>query len=120
MKYILTLALLFATPAYAADEVVVSERIWPSVTVSGEHAPVLGNRVTTQVIDIATESAAFNSNTNMIRICNNAGAAIWYKIGASGVSAAANTDGNEYLLSGQCVDETLSPTDTNIDTAADS
>lgn len=111
--------MLLAGPAFAADEVIVSERNLPDSFVNGVPVPILGERITTQVLDVATESAAFNSATKMIRVCNNAGAALWYKIGASGVSAAANTDGNEYLPSGACVDEPLKTGDTNIDTAAD-
>lgn len=111
---------LMPSLAYAADEVVVSERLYPGMIRYGVPVEIQGYPVTTQVLDIATESAAFSEDTNYILICNNAGAVIWYKLGPSGVSAAANTNGNEYLPSGACREEPLRSTDTNIDTAADS
>lgn len=120
-KLLLTAAMaVFAFPAMAADEVIVSERYYPGLTIFGFPVNIQGTRLDTQVLDIATESAAFDTEANYILICNNAGAAIWYKIGASGVSATANTDDNEYLPSATCREEPLGSADTNIDTAADS
>lgn len=119
-RILLTFALVcVGFPAMAADEVIVSERKFPGLIKHGDTVPVLGHRITTQVLDVATLSAAFNASTNTIRICNNAGAALWYKIGTGTPSATANTDGDEYLPSGQCVDEPVTAGD-KIDTAADS
>jgi hypothetical protein len=72
---------------------------------------------TTQVLDIAVESAAFASGTNWIRI-QSKGVGFWYKIGASGVTAAANTNGNSWLPADQFRDIALVAGQTNIDTAA--
>lgn len=101
-----------------ADEVIISERAFNVKGPAGQISQVPGERITTQVLDITVKSAAFNDRTRMIRISNNAGAAIWYKIGDTNVSAAANTDGNEYLGSGQFVDEPVEAGQF-IDTAAD-
>lgn len=72
---------------------------------------------TSQILDIGTESAAVDTDTKWIRI-QSKGTGFWYKIGASGVSAAANTDGNCWLPADQFRDIALQSTDTNIDTAA--
>lgn len=99
------LSVAFIPCAYAANEVIVSERGDQQYKTNGLIQPILGQRVTTQSLTLGSTSAAFNNGTSMIRICNNAGAAIWYKIGASDVSSAANTAGNEYLPAASCVDE---------------
>jgi hypothetical protein len=113
------LAVFIALPAYAADEVIVSERGPQTYSTNGDVQPILGTRIATQSLTIGSTSSAFNGATSMIRICNNAGAPIWYKIGASNVSAAANTAGNEYLPEAACVDEPVNAGQ-YIDTAADS
>jgi hypothetical protein len=118
--FVLLLILSFtAGTAFAADEVIVSERGNQFYQTRGSLASILGERITTQSLTIGATSSAFNSSTRMIRICNNAGAAIWYKIGASNVSSAANTGGNEYLPAASCVDEPVNAGQ-YIDTAADS
>lgn len=118
--FVLLLILSFtAGTAFAADEVIVSERGNQYYQTRGALAPILGERLTTQSLTLGSTSAAFNTATRMVRICNNAGAAIWYKIGASNVTSAANTAGNEYLPSAQCVDEPVAGGQ-YIDTAADS
>lgn len=99
-----------------ADEVVVSERSYPGYVAKGTSAIIQGLRLTTQVRDIGVQSAAFGTNTNYIRLTAN-GAAFWYKIGEN-PSAAANTDGNEFLPSGATVEEPVAPGE-KIATAAD-
>lgn len=100
-----------------ADEVIISERALPVTGKNGTSLPILGERITTQVLDVATKSAAFNAATRMIRITAN-GSALWYKIGDTSVSATANTDGNEFLPADQSVDEIVEAGQF-IDTAAD-
>lgn len=74
--------------------------------------------ITTQVLDIATRSAAFNESTVLIRI-RSKGTGFWYKIGTAGVNAIANTNGDCWLPADQFVDIGINPANTNIDTAAD-
>lgn len=108
---------MIAAPVMAADEVVVSERGAQSYQTNGQIQPIHGQRITTQVIDVGVLSSAFSGATSMIQVCAN-GAAIWYKIGTSSVSAAANTNGNEFLPANQCRDEPVEAGE-YIDTAAD-
>ncbi len=91
-----------------ADEVIISERGHQVFTSGGVIMPIMPERITTQVRDLGEKSAAFNENTRMIRITAN-GAALWYKIGDTNVTCTANTDGNEFLASGQSIDEPVSP-----------
>lgn len=114
----LAMFMMVSLPAIAADEVVISERGNQTYKTNSIIQPIHGQRITTQVIDAGTLSSAFNGATSMVQVCAN-GAAIWYKIGASGVSATANTDGNEFLPSGMCRDEPVM-SGQFIDTAADS
>lgn len=116
--------LVFSGPVYAADEVVISERELPRIVRRGQLLNIHGPRVSSYSVDIGTGSealapAGFESDTAYIMICNNAGAAIWYNIGASTISANANTFGNEYLPSSFCREEPVRPGQF-ISTAADS
>lgn len=100
-----------------ADEVIISEHGAPEVKRNGQVPPILGRTVTTQVLDIATKSAAFNAATKMIRITSK-GTGFWWKIGDTTVSATADTDGNHWLAADQSVDITVDAGQF-IDTAAD-
>lgn len=73
---------------------------------------------TTQVLNIATLSSAFDSDTKWIRIQSKQ-TGFWYKIGDSTVSATANTAGNSWLPADQFRDIALETGQTHIDTAAD-
>jgi hypothetical protein len=102
-----------------ANEVVISERALPSsVSKQGNPKSPYGERVTTQVIDAGSKSAALDNATEAVLITAN-GADIWYKIGGSSVSAAANTAGNEFLAADQSRLEIVTAGQ-YIDTAANS
>ena len=120
MKPLLWAALIAVMPlaVFAADEVIISERQTPGIRNNGAVIPILGHRNTTQILDIGERSAPVGSKTTMVRITAKAGTSIWYKIGDAGVSAAANTQGNEYLEGGSSVDEPVVPGQ-SIDTAFD-
>lgn len=99
-----------------ADEVIISERARPALANYGTTLPIQGRRITTQVLDVAAESAAFNTATEYILITAN-GVDIWYDIGAS-PDATANTAGNEFLPADQSREEPVEAGE-KIDTAAD-
>lgn len=77
---------------------------------------VLGNPTSGEVLDIATASAALTGDVCVVRA---KGAGFWYKRGQSGVSAAANTDGNDYLADGSLITFEVTAESNYIDTAAD-
>lgn len=97
-----------------ADEVIIEE-----YATFGSLLPIATVPITTQVLDIATASAAFTSNTKYIRI-RSKGTGFWYKIGATAALAAAtaDTDGNTWLPADQSVPHRVSG-GMFIDTAAD-
>lgn len=76
-----------------ADEVIIIEMKKPR---EGEKSSVAGDIVTTQVLDIAAQSAQFNAATEVI-VIQSKGVGFWAKIGDSTVSAAADTDGNFWV-----------------------
>ena len=75
--------------------------------------------LTTQVLDIATASAQLNAATEYVRIMAK-GTGFWYKFGESGVSAAADTDGNLWVPADQFRDHKMQKESSTryIDTAA--
>ena len=79
-------------------------------------AAVLGNPTSGEVIDIATPSAALTGDVCVIRA---KGAGFWYKRGQAGVSAEANTAGNDYIGDGEVVNFEVTGDSNYIDTAAD-
>ena len=96
-----------------ANEVIIEEyKGLPTGGLSISDTPT-----TTQVLDIATKSAAFADTTKYVRI-RSKGTAFWYKFGDSSVSATANTDGNLYLPADQAVPHAVGK-GSYIDTAAD-
>lgn len=100
-----------------ADEVIIVEMQKPTRRETGDSLPLFGAVVTTQVLDIATKSAALNTKTDMVQVISK-GTGFWYKLGGSSVSAAADTDGNIWL--GADASHSIEVTDwTYIDTAAD-
>lgn len=103
-----------------ADEVIIEE--YASVGLEDgstdiRNKPTPNDLITTQVLDIATASAALNSRTVFVRI-QSKGTGFWYKVGDSSVSAAPDTDGNCWLPADQFRDYAIS-SETHIDTAAD-
>ena len=62
--------------------------------------------ITTQVLDIATLSAALNPLTKYVRI-RSKGTGFWFKFGGAAVSAVANTNGNSWLPADQFVDHQI-------------
>lgn len=100
-----------------ANEVIIGELESPRSKNTGNLVPVHGRPVTSQVLDIATASAAFNSKTSYINI-QSKGTGFWWKLGTSAaVSAAADTDGNFWLPADQSIDIDITGY-THIDTAA--
>lgn len=85
-----------------ADEITIHEHAAPTMTNKGVLIPTLGPLVTSQVLDLAVKSAAFNASTRMIRITTTA--VTWLKIGDTDVSAAANANGNIYMHAGDSLD----------------
>lgn len=100
-----------------ADEVIIVEMQKPTRRETGDSLPVFGDVITTQVVDIATLSAALNAKTELVQLISK-GTGFWYKLGGSNVSAAADTNGNVWL--GADKEHSIEVTDwTYIDTAAD-
>lgn len=100
-----------------ADEVIIVEMQKPTRRETGDSMNILGNIITTQVVDIGTLSAALNAKTELVLIISK-GTGFWYKLGGSDVSAAADTNGNVWLVADQ--QHGIEVTDwTYIDTAAD-
>lgn len=98
-----------------ADEVVIVEFTMPE---GGLSASIAGKVITSQVLDVGTLSAEMNANTKFVSITAN-GSPIWVKQGGSSVSAAANTDGNVLILSGQTFVLPIDSTTKYVDSAAD-
>lgn len=78
---------------------------------------VLGNPTSGQVLNIATASAVLTGDICVVRA---KGAGFWVKRGESGVSAAANTGGNDYIADGGALCFEVTAESNYIDTAADS
>ena len=98
-----------------ANEVIIEQYGKQRHGIKGLTGNTLGNLITTEIVSIATASAAFNAKTTTIRI-RSKGTGFWYILGAS---AAANTAGNCWLPADQYVDIAINPgVDTVIDTAA--
>ena len=102
-----------------ANEVIIEE--YASINVKypdGSFAPIPGELITTQVLNITELSAAFNPRTSFIRIQSKT-TGFWYILGTSAASAVADTDGNRWIPADQFRDIGITPgTHTNIDTAA--
>jgi hypothetical protein len=98
-----------------ADEVIIVEMRKPS-SKEGQ-MNIFGDIITTQVLDIATLSAAMNTDTAMVQIISK-GTGFWYKVGGSSVSAAADTNGNVWLKADASHSISIEG-DKYIDTAAD-
>lgn len=102
-----------------ADDVTYIECKRPNVVTQGGVAPVLGEIVTTQVVDVAVRSAKFNVDTRTVRVKNRSAAEIWFRQGGSSVNAAADTNGNFSLEAGEFYDLSVTPGFEYIDSAAD-
>lgn len=102
-----------------ANEVIIEEYSGINVkNPDGTYAPVPGVLLTTQVLDIAELSAAFDPRTLFIRVQSKT-TGFWYITGGSAPSATADTNGNRWLPADQFRDVYIKPgTDTKIDTAA--
>lgn len=103
-----------------ANDVIVEEYAGLIVRdpVTGEAAPIPGQLITTQVLNIAELSAAFNARTCFIRL-QSKDLGFWYILGTSAASAVADTDGNRWLPADQFRDLFIAVrTDTHLDTAA--
>jgi hypothetical protein len=94
-----------------ANEVIIEEYATYDDTL-----PVAAIPTTTQVLSIATLSAALASTTKYVRI-RSKGTGFWYKFGDSTASAAANTNGNLWLPADQAIEHRVGA-GTYIDTAA--
>ena len=101
-----------------ANEVIIEEYAGIEKNPEGGFIPIPGSLITSQVLDIAELSAAFNAGTTFIRV-QSKGTGFWYKTGGTAPSAVANTDGNCWLPADQFRDVAIiAGTDTKIDTAA--
>lgn len=100
-----------------ADEVIIKEMKTPALKHNGTALPVLGQTITTQVVDIGTLSAALNPATTVVQLISR-GTGFWYKEGGASVSAAADTDGNTWLGADKEHSIEVYPGMTKIDTAA--
>lgn len=104
-----------------ADEVIIIEARAATVGNNGNPTSVLGDILTTQVLDIATASAQLNANTEVVRI-QSKGVGFWFKTGltAGAAAAAADTDGNVWLYADDYMDIQVNQKHMKfIDTAAD-
>ncbi|MGB0496309.1 MAG: hypothetical protein ACPGJI_08125 [Kangiellaceae bacterium] len=98
-----------------ADEVIVVSAQAASNT-NGIASGAVGDIVTTQVLDIGTKSAAISGE---VAVLISKGTGFWFKLGASDVSAAVDTDGNIWLPADSSFSFELSTTQNYVDTAAD-
>lgn len=98
-----------------ANEVIINCYDKASIN-EGLASAVLGNPRGGEVLDIATASAVLTGDVCVIRA---KGAGFWIKRGESGVSAAANTDGNDYIADGGVYCFEVTGESNHIDTAAD-
>jgi len=99
-------------------EVIIIECKRPNLTVQGGVSPVLGEIITTQIVDIGVKSAQFNSQTAQVRVLVN-GTGYWMKQGDDTVSSVKEVAGNFPLGGdGDFVDLTVTPLNDFIDTSA--
>lgn len=77
---------------------------------------VLGDPTSGEVLNIGTASAVLTGDVCVVRA---KGTGFWLKRGESGVSAAANTGGNDYLASGDVYTFEVTSSSNYLDTAAD-
>lgn len=97
------LAVIISSSAYAADEVEIREYGAQVLVTQGNEKSdaAIGPLITTQIVDIGTLSAQFNSRTRYIIVCSK-GTGFWARIGTSAVSAAADTNGNVWVRADRC------------------
>ena len=102
-----------------ANEVIIEQ--YASIGLAqatGQSVPVPGRLITTQILDLAVASAAFNAATAFVRI-QSKGTGFWYIFGGASPDAVANTAGNRWLPADQFRDLAITPgTDLKLDTAA--
>lgn len=96
-----------------ANEIVVEE-----YATFRDPLPIPATPHYTQVLDVAEASAAMLPATKYIGVENKGASGVWLKFGGSGVSAAANTNGNIWLAAGKIKYFSVG-TGTYLDTAAD-
>lgn len=77
---------------------------------------VVGDPAGGEILDIGTASNVLSGDIAVIRA---KGSGFWYKRGTAGVSAVANTAGNDYLAAGEVVCFEVTSSSNYIDTAAD-
>lgn len=63
----------------------------------GTYAPVVGEFITSQIVNVGSKSAQLNARTKLVSIIDAGGSGFWYKVGDTNVDAAANTAGNRFL-----------------------
>ena len=97
-----------------ANEVIITTYKTASIEKGLSHS-VLGDMVGGEVLDIGTASGLLSGELCVIRA---KGAGFWYNRGASGVSATADTGGNDYLADGDALVFDITRTSNYIDTAA--
>lgn len=83
-----------------ANEVILEEYGGQLVTTGGQIAQIPGPLITSQVLDIAEKSAAFNAKTKFVCVSSK-GTGFWWLLADSNASAAANTDGNTWVPADQ-------------------
>lgn len=106
-----------------ADEVIITYWTKSADARAGSAQPLYGKMLGGQVLDIATLSSEIpdilgSDRVGIIRL-KAKGTGFWYIRGTSSASAAADTDGNDWLEAGDVVDLEFDPAETYIDTAAD-
>lgn len=103
-----------------SNEVIIEEYGATGVVSSDAYAKqvqIPQSLVTSQIFSIASTSAAFNAATSFIRV-QSKGTGFWYAVGATGVTATANTAGSRWLPADQFRDIALGRADVKIATAA--
>ena len=102
-----------------ANEVIIEEYgVQVAQSPNSAYLPVPGSLITSQILTIATASAALNAKTTLVRI-QSKGTGFWYIFGGASPDAVANTAGNRWLPADQFRDLAVAPgTDLKIDTAA--
>lgn len=106
-----------------ADEVIITYWTKSRGIVAGQTQPIYGKQLGGQVLDIGTKSAEIPDFVNGIAVeiikVKAKGSGFWILRGDTNVSAAADTDGNDWMDTGDIVDLEPDPVNTFIDTAAD-
>lgn len=98
-----------------ADEVIVTYGKAASIT-NGIASGVFGEVLGSYVLDIATASSAIGGEVCRVQ---SKGTGFWLKLGTSGVSAAADTDGNIWIPANGSFDFEVTSNQNYLDTAAD-